>query len=75
MKFKLPAYCKDINPKILNCIPEIIKRLQNPEMSPYVILTEGSRYSGKSQGWGRLTSGLISKQALLSVLLRWKPDC
>lgn len=69
MKFKLPAYCKDINPKILNCIPEIIKRLQNPEMSPYVILTEGSRYSGKSQGWGRLTSGLISKQALLSVLL------
>lgn len=69
MKLKLPIYCKDVNKKILECIPEMIKRLNDPTLAPYVILTEGSRYSGKSQGWGRITAGLINKGALMSVLL------
>ena len=69
MKLKLPIYCKDVNKKILECIPEMIKLLNDPTLAPYVILTEGSRYSGKSQGWGRITAGLINKGALMSVLL------
>lgn len=69
MKLKLPSFCEGINPKILNCIKPILDRLGNNSLPPYVILLEGSRYSGKSQGMARLVSALIMKKAVLSCLI------
>jgi len=69
MRLKLPSFCEGINPKILNCIKPILDRLGNDKLPPYVVLLEGSRYSGKSQGMARLVSALILKKAVLSCLI------
>ena len=69
MKYKLPSFCEGVNAKILNCIKPILDRLKDDEIPPLVILLEGSRYSGKSQGAGLLVSALILKGAVLSCLI------
>ena len=69
MKYKLPKFCEGVSHKILKCLKPMIDRLKNTELPPIVILTEGSRYSGKSQGWARLTAGLVMKEALLTCLI------